>query len=170
MLTELRDLYAYNRWADHRLLAAASELAPEDYVRHLGGSFPSVKDMLIHILSAKWIWLARWQGEPSAQPLPADWDLTQFDDLRRHWEEIEQEERAFLESLSNEDLQRSVLSVTRTGLSFALPLWQTLRHAANHETYHRGQGATLLRQLGVQPPATDLFLFYVEQASAPGPG
>jgi uncharacterized damage-inducible protein DinB len=33
----------------------------------------------------------------------------------------------------------------------------------NHGTYHRGQVATLLRQLGVQPPQTDLILYYRER-------
>ena len=38
------------------------------------------------------------------------------------------------------------------------PLWQTLFHVVNHQTYHRGQVATLLRQLGTQPSPIDYLL------------
>ena len=44
--------------------------------------------------------------------------------------------------------------------------WQALQHLANHGTYHRGQVATLLRQLGVKPVSTDLIAFYRERAAA----
>jgi uncharacterized damage-inducible protein DinB len=41
------------------------------------------------------------------------------------------------------------------GLAFSHPLGQLIRHVVNHSTYHRGQLATLLRQLGQTPPSTD---------------
>jgi uncharacterized damage-inducible protein DinB len=39
-------------------------------------------------------------------------------------------------------------------------------HVANHSTYHRGQVATLLRQLGARPVSTDLLVFDDEQTSS----
>jgi uncharacterized damage-inducible protein DinB len=36
----------------------------------------------------------------------------------------------------------------------------------NHATYHRGQLASMLRQLGKTPPSTDLVRFYREQRPA----
>ena len=42
-------------------------------------------------------------------------------------------------------------------------VWLSLQHLANHGTYHRGQVATLLRQLGVKPILTDLIHFYRER-------
>ena len=47
-----------------------------------------------------------------------------------------------------------------------------LRHIVNHSTYHRGQVASMLRQLGAEPAATDLFLYYAERpqpAPVPAP-
>jgi uncharacterized damage-inducible protein DinB len=49
------------------------------------------------------------------------------------------------------------------GSPYANPLGELLRHVVNHGTYHRGQVATLLRQLGVKPPQTDLILYYRER-------
>lgn len=37
-------LYAYDRWANNRVLEPASALAPEQFTRDLGGSFSSVRE------------------------------------------------------------------------------------------------------------------------------
>lgn len=41
------------------------------------------------------------------------------------------------------------------GQAFAHPLGHLVQHVVNHSTYHRGQAATQLRQLGRTPPSTD---------------
>ena len=42
------------------------------------------------------------------------------------------------------------------GLEKSVVRWKVFRHIVNHGTYHRGQIANMLRQLGVKPPSTDL--------------
>ena len=37
-----------------------------------------------------------------------------------------------------------------------------MQHLANHSTYHRGQVALMLRQLGAEPMPTDFHAFLVE--------
>jgi len=51
------------------------------------------------------------------------------------------------------------------GTPFEGPLWPMLQHVVNHSSYHRGQIATLLRQLGAKPMATDLIVFHRELAA-----
>jgi uncharacterized damage-inducible protein DinB len=41
-----------------------------------------------------------------------------------------------------------------------------LQHLVNHGTYHRGQLATMLRQLDAKAVSTDLIVFYRERAAA----
>lgn len=44
---------------------------------------------------------------------------------------------------------------------FKQPVYQTLLHVFNHETYHRGQLVTMLRQLKVEKiPQTDFVVWY----------
>ena len=50
------------------------------------------------------------------------------------------------------------------GDTFTRPLGETLVHIVNHGTYHRGQVATLLRQLGKIPASTD-YLLYLDAAA-----
>lgn len=62
MIQELRELYAYHRWANRLVPDSAAALSAEDLTRDLGSSFPSVLDTRAHILGAEWVWLSRWCG------------------------------------------------------------------------------------------------------------
>ncbi len=145
---EMRVLYDYNAWANHRSLDAASSLTAEQFVQPMGSSFGSVRDTLGHIFGAEWIWLERFQGR-SPTSLP---DTTQFNDvtsLRERWNRV----------MEYKTLKFGV---------YRNPLWESMQHLVNHGTYHRGQVTTLLRQLGAQPILTDLMHFYRERAVAAG--
>jgi uncharacterized damage-inducible protein DinB len=61
---DIQLLYEYDRWANNRVLQAVSVLSAEPFTRDLGGSFRSVRDMLVHIIAGEWGWLAYWK-EPS---------------------------------------------------------------------------------------------------------
>ena len=52
---EMRTLYDYNAWANHRSLDAASALTTEQFVKPMGSSFGSVRDTLAHVYGAEWI-------------------------------------------------------------------------------------------------------------------
>ena len=43
-------LYEYDRWANNKVLQAASLLNAQQFTRDLGGSFRSVRDTLVHII------------------------------------------------------------------------------------------------------------------------
>src|SRR5438105_9514284 len=101
--TEIQQLYDYNAWANRRSLAAAEKLKPEDFIKPLGSSFPSVRDTLAHIYGAEWIWLERFQGRSPAS-LP---DTTQFTDiasLAQRWGEFEPRLLNFVRNLTQSDL------------------------------------------------------------------
>ncbi len=164
-LSEARFLLAYNRWANAQVLDAAARLAPEEFTRDLHSSFPSVRDTLVHILSAEWLYLERWGGKsPTAMP-----DLGPLETVaafRARWREVEADQRAFLERLGPADLARVVGYTNFRGEAWRYPLGQMLRHLVNHSTYHRGQVVTLFRQLGAAPNPTDLLVFV--DVGAPG--
>ena len=63
---EMRTLYDYNAWANHRSLDAAANLTSEQFTKPMGSSFWSVRDTLAHICGAEWIWLERFQGRSPA--------------------------------------------------------------------------------------------------------
>jgi len=164
---EMRMLYDYNAWANHRAMDAASKLTAEQFVQPMGSSFASVRDTLAHIYGAEWIWLERFQGRsPSSLP-----DTAQFKNaasLRERWNEHETRLLAFVNGLTQADLDRVMECKTLKFGVYRNPLWQSMQHLVNHGSYHRGQVTTLLRQLGAQPILTDLMHFYRERATAAG--
>jgi len=166
MLADLLDLFAYNRWATARTLDAAELLTDEQLTRDLGGSFPSVRDTLAHMLAAEWIWLSRWMGDPPGTA-PDLSGCMEARALRDRWQVLAGAQAAYLAGLTAAALERPVSILTRTGIAAELPLHETLRHVVNHATYHRGQVAAMLRRLGAQPVATDLFLYYAARPAAP---
>lgn len=162
---EIRELYEYNRWANGRVLDAAGRLTQKEFTHDLGSSYRSVRDTLAHILAAEWIWLSRWRGT-SPSGVPESWNLSTFDALRAKWAEVEADQRAFVDGLTEEALEGVVAYRNTKGIGFENPLRQLLRHVVNHSTYHRGQVITMLRQLGAEAVSTDLVLFHRERAGA----
>jgi uncharacterized damage-inducible protein DinB len=162
---DIRALYAYNAWANQRILGAAEALTPDQFLRDLGNSFPSVRDTLAHILGAEWVWLRRWLGEsPSA--LPAGSDFPHLDGLRDRFASLEKERQAFLEGLTEDRLNSPLHYRDMAGKAMTLRLVHSLQHLVNHGTYHRGQVTTLLRQLGATPVSTDMSRFWMERGGA----
>jgi uncharacterized damage-inducible protein DinB len=162
---EIRALYDYNAWANHRELDAAAQLSPEQFTRQLGSSFSSVRDTLAHICGAEWIWHERFEGRSPAS-IPDITTIQTVDALRAHWSAQEARLLACIRGLTQADLDRVIEYKTLNFGVYKNPLWQSLQHVVNHGTYHRGQITTMLRQLGAKPILTDLMHFYRERASA----
>jgi len=155
---EARELFAYCAWANAQVFAVSAALAPEQLNAAAASSFPSVRGTLGHIVGAEWIWLRRWRGEsPTAAP---GWAAeASLPELRDHLAAVEAEREEYLAGLRDDDLLRVVEYRTLAGQPSADPLGGLLQHVVNHSTYHRGQVATQLRQLGVTPPGTDLIRY-----------
>ena len=77
---DIQLLYQYDRWANHRVFQAASILNAEKFTRDLGGSFPSLRDTLVHIVGCEKSWLACWK-EPSPTSAFIDEVWTRHDAL-----------------------------------------------------------------------------------------
>ena len=155
---ELQELYAFNRWANEEILAAAAGLSSEQLSRDLGSSFPSVLATLAHVAQSDWVWLQRWGGvSPTAPPA---WDVSTLPALLGHWVTVQDQREAFLASLDDAALDRPIAYRNLAGVASTNPLWQLLRHVVNHSTYHRGQVTTMLRQLGTATVSTDLVRWY----------
>ncbi|MGQ0815064.1 MAG: DinB family protein [Gemmatimonadota bacterium] len=161
-LDEIRELYEFNAWATSRMFQATSLLSEDELTRDLKNSFPSIRDTLVHIVGAEWVWLTRWQGS-SPTAIPNMNAAMSHAEIVRWWHEINAERDQLLRSLAPESLDRIVAYKNFAGVDFAFPLWQMLRHLVNHSSYHRGQITTMLKQLGHKPVSTDLILMYQER-------
>jgi uncharacterized damage-inducible protein DinB len=77
--------------------------------------------------------------------------------VRLKWAEVEKEQTKFVNCLTNGALEK-MLPIRKTQVK----LVHLMQHLSNHSTYHRGQVALMMRQLGAEPLATDFHVFLVE--------
>lgn len=162
-IEDLTELYAYNGWANERVRDSIQDLDPEVFQRDLGASFGSLQGTVVHLVSAQWNWLRRWKGQSAGQPLPSG-AFASPEEANRRWVEVDRALAGFVDGLDGGGLQQSIALITPQGRSYSSPLWRAMLHVVNHSSYHRGQIAAMLRQIGATPQGTDLMLYYREQS------
>jgi uncharacterized damage-inducible protein DinB len=160
-VTGLLELLEYQRWATNLTVNAAKALTSEQFTQDLGSSFPSVRDTLVHVFTADRAWLGRLEGQSPPRAIAAD--FATLDSLLKVWEPVLTRWPTVVESLG--DPGRLIEYQSFAGEPFTNSLGQIVRHVVNHGTYHRGQVATMLRQLGAQAVSSDLIYFYRERAA-----
>jgi uncharacterized damage-inducible protein DinB len=159
---DLAALYDYGYWANQKLFQVMAQLTPEEFTRSVAGSYGSVRNTMVHALSAEWGWLDRCGGPERGPRLdPADYPTGES--LLKTWHKVEAYLREFLSGLKDADLARSVEYSVGGAEPRSLPVGALLQHAVVHGVHHRGQVALLLRVLGYAPGNFDLLFYYADK-------
>jgi uncharacterized damage-inducible protein DinB len=169
-LTDVRHLFDYTEWANDLAMEAADELPEEDLRRDVGISHKSIFGTLLHMAGAEWIWLERWHGR---SPAKADawsmWTTESCADLamlNERWLDVVARRAEFISQLDDARLAAELPFKLLSGDPNSMRLVDQMQHVANHATLHRGQIVGMIRQLGIEPPSTDL-LFYLRREISP---
>jgi uncharacterized damage-inducible protein DinB len=165
MNDDLMSLYAYDRWANERILEACRKLSAEQYAAEPVPGWSSVRASLAHIAIVTDGWLLGIAGD-SGGTLPSEADLPTVDDSARLLAQAYSRFDALYPTLSAEALATPM--TFRRGTRVAvLPPWVVLRHIVNHSTYHRGQLAAKLKRHEIDAPPTDLVMWASAQIAPP---
>ncbi len=152
-----RHYYEYHFTENRRIWECfITPLSQEQFTQEADYSHGSVRNQIVHLMSADDYWFSALRGVEIPEPL----DPTKFDDrkvIRAHWDTVEQTMRAYLAQLRDEMLFEKPFT---EGEDKELILWQVLLHVANHGTDHRAQILRLLNDLGVRTTSQD-YIFYV---------
>lgn len=155
---DLLDLLGFTEWATARLIEALRTIPDAARRRRDDSAFGSLHGTLTHLIAAEWVWLERWQGRNPTAP-PSWVGDASFDELRARLETVEIGRAVHVTGLTDEELARPIAYRTFNGQESAQPIGALVRHVVNHSTYHRGQIAMRIRQLGDPPPATDYIVW-----------
>lgn len=162
-LQDIRLLFDYTEWANDLAMGAADELADEDLRRDVGISHKSILGTLTHMAGAEWIWLERWQGRsPAKAEAWSMWTPESCGDLATlndRWTEVIEQRARFIKDLDEDRLTAELPFRLLSGDPSSMRLVDQMQHVANHATMHRGQIVGMIRQLGIEPPSTDLLFF-----------
>ena len=72
---DLERMYDYSYWANRKLFQVLSRLTAEEFTRNVAGSYGSIRNTLVHVMSAEWGWIDRCGG----QHTPGNVDLLVYD-------------------------------------------------------------------------------------------
>lgn len=160
----LRSLFGYNHWVNDLLLDLVEQVPAERLREPMGASFDSIQGTAAHILQGELFYYYRWIGEQQ----PRDRRPSNFQNignLRELWREHRRLIDDFLRDLTAEQLYTSLRYGRRGGEeTYELPLWKVMLQMVNHGTHHRAELADMLTRVGLQPPPTDLIVYYEELA------
>lgn len=144
MKKHFTDLFKYNDWANQRMLITLEDI-PE----------PNEKLLLLygHIISAQIIWLNRIKDLPTS-PFPL-WTDYKIRELRTMTEESTSNWFSYLNQHRMDTFEEMIFYKNSAGRKYESTIREIITHVVNHSTYHRGQMALVLREMGVNPPMTD---------------
>ena len=169
-LTDIRHLFDYTEWANDLAMDAADNLTDGQLQRDFGISHGSILGTLTHMAGAEWIWLERWHGRsPAKAEAWTMWTPESCRDLATlndRWSDVIDRRAQFIAGLDDSRLAADVPFKLLSGDPSSMVLVDQMRHVANHATMHRGQVVGMIRQLGIEPPSTDL-LFYLRSDISP---
>lgn len=156
--SDIQTMYAYNRWANGRILGAAAGISEAQWLAP--GSFPhgGLRGTLVHIFFGEWVWRKRWQGSPR-NPRMAPEDFPSFASLTTRWLAEDVELAAFVDNLNDARLTGEFEYVSTEGGAHRRKLWEAMMHLVNHGTQHRSEAAAMLTAMGHSPGDIDLIVF-----------
>jgi uncharacterized damage-inducible protein DinB len=147
----------YNAWMNRKLYALAAEIPDAERKRDLGAFFESLHGTLNHLLFADLVFLARFTGSAMPQGAFGADRHHDFDALRAEREAVDARILDWIGCLDRARLAEPLSFTSMVdGVTRALPTWVMVTQMFNHQTHHRGQATTLLKQLGVDPGITDI--------------
>jgi uncharacterized damage-inducible protein DinB len=154
-------LFAYDRWANTKVLDACRKLTAEQYVAEPVPGWSSVRSTIYHIAMATEFNLRTLVSDPDDR-IPTEADLATVDDVAQLLERAYRRFEELRPTLTPERLN-TVLTLRAIGRTFTLPRWAILRHIVIHSSYHRGQIASKLKRFEIEQSITDFFWWVIEQ-------
>jgi uncharacterized damage-inducible protein DinB len=149
----LHDLLAHQFWADTELwnavaanTAARTDKALHDRFHHL------------HQVQRFFVWAVTEGPLQPKMTKPADYPS--IDALRDYARGSHQQIRECVASLTEERLGQSVVIPWFREKPLTITITEALTQLAMHSHHHRAQNATRLREVGGEPPAVDLIVWY----------
>lgn len=139
---DLELLYAYGTWANGKLMQVISQITPDEFARSVAGSYGSIRNTLVHVLSAEWGWLERCGGRARGPRLDPD-DYPAVESLVSQWSKVEGYRNEFLSTLKDEDLDWNIEFSVGESVRSVMSMGELLHHGAIHgRASSRAGGAT----------------------------
>jgi uncharacterized damage-inducible protein DinB len=147
MTTTLGELFRHNCWANERILEACRGLTDQQRAATVPGTYGELGSTLTHLVRAESWYLSVLTGWQA----PVRWEIPgPFPGIDALLERARLTGQQLMEIADSVDPERAV----DTG-GDSVPAAVVMVQAINHATEHRAHVATILTQLGIEPPEVD---------------
>jgi uncharacterized damage-inducible protein DinB len=151
----LQQIFRHNRWANRLIIGACRYLTDDQLHVSVAGTYGELGATLAHLTAAEAGYVWRFDQDPDRfqwddeDPLPAMSTLAQV---------LEQTGSRFVELAATTPDDR-ILSYVVDGEQRTWPAWVILGQVIDHGREHRSHAATVLTQLGIEPPDMDMWAY-----------
>ena len=150
---------AYNLWANKILLEKLAQVPKEILHKEMGSSFGGIYKTIVHLMDVESMWWQRLKLQEHVQ-LPEKDPDENFNELLKKLLALSKQWNDWVNDANEKNLTHVFGYQNTKKEFFKQPVYEMLLHLFNHQTFHRGQIITLLRQNGIDKiPATDFIVF-----------
>lgn len=147
----------YNLWMNQKIYAICADISDAKRKEDCGAFFKSIHGTLNHLLYGDKAWMGRFTNQPFTITAIAQELYSNFDTLRAERENTDRNILEWSKHLAPEWLSQEFEYTSNVdGKHRVLPAWILVTHMFNHQTHHRGQVTTLIKQQGYDPGVIDV--------------
>lgn len=155
----LQQYSAYNLWANKIITEKISTLPNDIIEKDMGSSFGSIYKTVVHLMDVESIWWQRLKLQEHVE-WPGKNFEGDFENLSKKLLSLSKQWNEWVSGANEMQITHVFGYQNSKKEFFKQPVYEMLLHLFNHQTFHRGQLITLMRQNGVEKiPATDFIVF-----------
>ncbi|HVI46561.1 MAG TPA: DinB family protein [Chitinophaga sp.] len=154
---------SYNYWANQQITAVLQKLEEEEADKDLGGSFSTLRKLILHVWLTDSTWFQRLQLAEKPVDVTAGFNGS-FADACKAWLKQSLQLQEWVKQATPARLAHTVAFTRAKSEHHKMEAQHIVMHVCNHSSFHRGQLVHMLRQLGVNKiPGTDYSSFIIKK-------
>ncbi|MGE7595721.1 DinB family protein [Peribacillus frigoritolerans] len=161
-LEPVLEMYNYHAWANGVIIDRLNELPEHIYHKEIQRGFSSVSKVLSHIYLTDYTWfdiisgISMDEAMASSSELKEEVEKKSIEEMKKIYIDLYERNKALL---STEDMEKVMVVDNPYAGSLETTISESVLHVVTHGSYHRGNIATMLRQMGHTSVMQDFGLY-----------
>ncbi|MBL3645865.1 DinB family protein [Bacillus sp. RHFB] len=156
------EMYSYHAWANGVIIDRLNELPEHIYHKEIQSGFSSVSKVLSHIYLTDYAWfdiisgISMDEAMASSSELKEEVEKRSIEEMKKTFIDLYERNKAIL---GTEDMEKVMVVDNPYAGSLETNISESVLHVVTHGSYHRGNIATMLRQMGHTSVMQDFGLY-----------
>lgn len=156
------EMYNYHAWANGVIIDRLNELPEHVYHKEIQSGFSSVSKVLSHIYLTDYAWfdiisgISMDEAMESSSELKEEVEKKSIEEMKKTFIDLYERNKALLSTV---DMEKVMVVDNPYAGSLETTISESVLHVVTHGSYHRGNIATMLRQMGHTSVMQDFGLY-----------